>query len=695
MSFKLLAIRPLDGCNEKFLKNLVPNQIYQFYNDYKFIQDNDGNITSIEYKENVPEELYYQENIKINISAIVGKNGSGKSALVELLYVTFYKLARLTEILDDNEEESTESKAFNSSIFGDIYEQLKNSFNISEEKNRNSNLKFNSQQLISILETYTKPKPQLKYYDKFTDDLGVEVFYEIDDEIFLLKIFENSATLLSYNNGIIDISTKEKLKNNSKQIFYNLVINYSIYGLNSEDLGNWIEKLFHKNDSYQTPIVINPFRDKGNIDINTENYLVRQRLLSVIFSKGIMNPWELTKGKNIQRIKLKFRKKFNDDYDINEPFLFDIILPKLYYKFFNEEIGQFRQEPIYQQAIIYMSNKIFTIIERYETFKDFRGASFQNEKQVEKLVDLLYEDRSHITLKLRQALNFYKYQNYISPEARIEEEKEYLYQDLFDKINNQKTTEDFFINIIDYLPPSFIDLDLYFDENDNNSLSSLSSGEKQRIYSLNSIIYHLRNLLSVNFNRKKKELIIYSNFNLILDEIELYYHPEQQKNFVKDLLEYIQKIDFKDLYKEFVLNTNILFITHSPFILSDIPKQNVLFLEVNQIGKSEVKDFSKMNTFGANIHDLLADSFFISDGLIGDFAKGKIRETIKFLKNEESKVKSKEECKKIIELIDEPFMREKLLEMYYEAFDEEKLKEKELKLLEELAKKHNRKITDA
>ena len=33
MSFKLLAIRPLNGCNKKFLKNLIPNQIYKFYNE--------------------------------------------------------------------------------------------------------------------------------------------------------------------------------------------------------------------------------------------------------------------------------------------------------------------------------------------------------------------------------------------------------------------------------------------------------------------------------------------------------------------------------------------------------------------------------------------------------------------------------------------------------------------------------------
>ena len=96
MSFKLLAIRPLEGCNEKFLKNLKPNQIYKFYDDYKFL-DKNGNeilnsdeVTSITYEPTIPE-IFFGENI--NISAFVGKNGSGKSSLIELLYVAMYNFA--------------------------------------------------------------------------------------------------------------------------------------------------------------------------------------------------------------------------------------------------------------------------------------------------------------------------------------------------------------------------------------------------------------------------------------------------------------------------------------------------------------------------------------------------------------------------------------------------------------------------
>ena len=33
---------------------------------------------------------------------------------------------------------------------------------------------------------------------------------------------------------------------------------------------NWIGSLFHKNDGYMCPIVLNPYRDGGQLDMNNE-----------------------------------------------------------------------------------------------------------------------------------------------------------------------------------------------------------------------------------------------------------------------------------------------------------------------------------------------------------------------------------------------------------------------------------------
>lgn len=73
MSFKLLAIRPLKGCNPKFLKNLEENRIYQFYNEYefqgkngkieKFGKGNNEEVVKIKkLDQSVPENLFGKKN---------------------------------------------------------------------------------------------------------------------------------------------------------------------------------------------------------------------------------------------------------------------------------------------------------------------------------------------------------------------------------------------------------------------------------------------------------------------------------------------------------------------------------------------------------------------------------------------------------------------------------------------------------
>src|SRR5690606_22812455 len=122
--------------------------------------------------------------------------------------------------------------------------------------------------------------------------------------------------------------------------------------------------------------------------------------------------------------------------------------------------------------------------------------------------------------------------------------------------------------------------------------------------SLNSVIYHLRNLESINKNKRRNagnHVSSYQSINLIFDEVELYYHPQYQKETVSSLLNLIRISNFK-----FIQNINIVFLTHSPFILSDIPIQNTALLTIDKkTGKSKLVK-RKKQSFGANIHDLLS-----------------------------------------------------------------------------------------
>lgn len=92
--------------------------------------------------------------------------------------------------------------------------------------------------------------------------------------------------------------------------------------------------------------------------------------------------------------------------------------------------------------------------------------------------------------------------------------------------------------------------------------------------------------------------------NLIFDEAELYYHPEYQKNFISNLLGILDRSNLKEIE-----SINITIVTHSPFMLSDIPSSNILMLPQNK----EINTISE--TLGANFYDLLKNQFFMESSI--------------------------------------------------------------------------------
>ena len=96
---------------------------------------------------------------------------------------------------------------------------------------------------------------------------------------------------------------------------------------------------------------------------------------------------------------------------------------------------------------------------------------------------------------------------------------------------------------------------------------------------------------------------------------------------------------------------NIILVTHSPFILSDIPASNILFL------KDGTQDNSKKRiSFAQNIGEMMYDSFFM-EKTIGDFAESKLKELIKYKQGKKSEIKSDKEAMRILNLIGDPVIR--------------------------------------
>lgn len=216
------------------------------------------------------------------------------------------------------------------------------------------------------------------------------------------------------------------------------------------------------------------------------------------------------------------------------------------------------------------------------------------------------------------------------------------------------------LHITELLPPSIFNIELIL--TNNLKYSDLSSGEKQMISTVQSVLYHLTNLDSVKI---KDEKIKYKNFNLIFEEIELYFHPEYQRVFLHRILDGIKSLNLVDS------NINLLFVTHSSFILSDIPKQNILFLDIDhETKKSTPQIYEGYNTFSENIYDLLKHSFFLND-FIGEFAKNKFKSLIDFLNSNDlaNREWNKGNTISFINLIGDPLIRESLKNHYNEKFN--------------------------
>lgn len=180
------------------------------------------------------------------------------------------------------------------------------------------------------------------------------------------------------------------------------------------------------------------------------------------------------------------------------------------------------------------------------------------------------------------------------------------------------------------------------------SWHSLSSGEKAFL-SLLARLNQGKKLFRSRFEFEIESLIV------LIDEFDLYLHPEWQRDFFNVIYSILPKI-FRDKQVQLILSS------HSPFLLSDLPKSNVIYLDrERKDNKTIISCPNKLEeTFGQNIHTLFTNSFFLKKGLLGEFASQKINQLIKYLKIEESMIESDEEAQKIIDIIGEPIVQNKL-----------------------------------
>ncbi|GGF01666.1 hypothetical protein SAMN05443634_103214 [Chishuiella changwenlii] len=705
--FKLIGIVPLKDCNQKFRKNLKIGTPYLLYNNYTVeLNDKNSSVNAITVNRcNVPNTMYNLDNgIKINISAVVGKNGSGKSALIELFYYFVYAISSLKEddeiglqkysniVQDKLKLLERDIKFINSEkenySLGIQYQEKYNIQVILKNKKsnyKNSLLQSLNDKLHLIKNTYNEA---LENENLIQKELNMALIYELENHIYILEFINGKLTCKDYKG--LNISSNFKFD----KFFYSINLNYSHHSLNSNIIGGWIDTLFHKNDGYKTPVVINPMRDEGIYDINNELNLSKERLMFnlayyLVKSQNNKEEYKLLDKYKIRTINFSIKPKsypallnFNNDglQQSSSHFLIKNIV--------NE--NNFAKIKHFDIAVGYLERKLKKIRRNYHSiiFKEFDSSSQSEEEYFQ---NFILEDNSHITKKIKQVVNYIRYaENSKKLDAIFQLEvlktcsftsDEFVAFILENKSHSEEEKSNSLnvLELMNYLPPSIfnIDFELSIVDKERILLSQLSSGEQQMIFNINTVLYHLYNLQS-SFSSKNTRLV-YKNVSIILDEIELYYHPEMQRQILKNILDSLELIKTKE--NEGIESINICFLTHSPFILSDIPSQNIL--KLNE-GKPESTD--KINSFAANIYDLLKDEFFLENGAIGAFVSKKINDIL-------IKDPIEEEDWSIINLVGDPFLKGVIKKKIEDKLSDDALK-KEIERLQKIKQKRSKNDTN-
>lgn len=193
-----------------------------------------------------------------------------------------------------------------------------------------------------------------------------------------------------------------------------------------------------------------------------------------------------------------------------------------------------------------------------------------------------------------------------------------------------------------------------------------SSGERCLI-NCQLVLYHNKK------NRPQKP-----NYWFLFDEPDNTVHPGRKRAFIENLYNECKKINKSNGYYQFLIST------HSPIMLSDVPKQAAIYLSTgNEYGvkslnrpDKKIQIVPQSSPFAQQIYTLFAEAFIMKQGAIGSFAEEKIRIVFHELSALESALNDRRRrkfpdaehqllcAKSLIDCLDEPLLRGYIQSVY-------------------------------
>lgn len=638
------------------LLNLGGRYIYKI----KHKVENEYEITRVPNKNYI--ENFWGNNLSL-VSAIVGENGAGKTSFFRNLNNTFSPYDKQNEVFDSIFifEDLTENSCYYFSEKFKIDEVIKIDRNKIETIYYSPVLDFD---LIDI-------NSQISMINYHTDSISKFYLQNIQRHLFFLK---NATLLESLKKSYIHFPSYEKLKIKANQLYkddFEKVYIQTTIGNNFYRVRNDLMNLakssgyFFENEDKVEDFFNNrkgvqeELKEIWNIYNNSDEYSQHLHNGKDFFKNLEVNIMSFLVINDIFTITGD-----NSSYDFNKILEAENFNKKLHH-FFNRYIIQ--TSNTFYRILLRGKNELFIddseiLIKELTDNSNLNDGTFPGGFKIKSINEKI---KNYINI-FKAILNFYKQINQLISEdstTEIEGGFEIDIHKLDLQVFNDfiKTYEFLKDELTESLPSNSRDI------LEIKSTKKLSTGEKALLDLYSSIYDYLKRFGDHQYNE---------NCIFLLDEADLGFHPEWKKKYINALTTTLPILI--NSTKDKIKNIQIIFATHDPLTLSDIPNNNVIYLKKDVTITNVLSENKKpTKSFGANITDLLADSFFIKDGLIGDFAKEKIEEVIKYLNDNKSLITENVKAKKIIDIIDEPILKYKLEDMYFEKFPKEYDLEKE------------------
>lgn len=635
----------------KNLKNIG----FNFTNEYKIEvkqDESNGEAKEIKIEKNQEKSSYniFGDGSLKSINAIIGENGTGKTTILDFIK-EFINGNFETEKMNYPERNSKYIIVYNDEKESKIYCRAKE---IDVIKNGSFVIQY---------ENYYENSSRIQYR------LDLNAKKEIESKI---PEFWKSTDVI-YHSNIFDYKT-EKYSDDKKNI-YNISTNYYLdnYKKNYDYIKRTREEPVNKIEGILKKLKIKSEKTKEEInEIENEFISLKNRLLEGDTEARVVSYYKIEEMRrqinffNDVKDGSKFNFNIKEEINIPQNIIFTIQNPFMDAKKLSSEMPKTRNvlsSETFVKGNEKVKNKknslrIRFIMNIYNVF----SLELEDFKYIEKA------ENDEINIELFDGKTFLeKYIiNNLKKDSKYKEKIKKLYE-YFNEgiekveeknigINNemiislrQKEIIDNFLQITTELP---------IESKEDNKLINyewdrdMSTGEKE-ILSFLSRVYSC------------KDKIKTENILILLDEPDIHLHPEWQRKLINILIEFINYC-FKDREVRIILSS------HSLFVISDLPRENVILLK-KEVGNTKVETKEMSSTFASNIHTLFKNSFFVKS-TFGEFAKSKIKEVIEYI--ETGKIEdNKEMIDYIISIVGEPLIKTKLENMRYEKMSkEEKIK---------------------